>query len=223
MLKQSAYLLITSVICINLSACGGIGPSAEPRELIDFERPVKFVFSDNAKAWTILKGTAALWEAAAAEAPLLFNDRPNMALPPLIANVLIADTEDTWPGRAQKNCNELSYQAYTPYGTPTIYICATKKFDEPPYQGSTPEEIRRDPWRGVWTRIAFLGHEGGGHGLTGARHTPQGVPAILCGWPDDDPNLCYAALTGFTATDKQYMCSSHVTGGFCVRDVAQRP
>lgn len=223
MLNKMAYLVALCSACATLGGCGIGSGSANPRETIDFERPVKFIFSDNATAWTILKGTRALWEEAAEEAPLLFNDHPNMALPPLIARVLIADTEDTWPGRAEKNCKELKYQAYTPYGLPETYICALNKFDEPPYVGSTPEEIRRDPWRGQWQRKAFLAHEAGGHGFAGAQHTPKGVPAILCGWPDDDPNLCYAMLTGFTKADKESMCSDRVTGGFCVRTIPPQP
>lgn len=218
--------LFAGSLLLGIGACGGetgVSPNLYgPHEAVDFERPVQFVFSDNFKAWTVLKKTSDLWEQARLEAPLLYNDHANMALPPLIVNVRIADTEDTDSERVTMNCTTAMNQAYTPYGVPEIYICALNKFDEPPNSGGTPEEKRRDPWRGLWTRIAFLGHEGG-HGLCGAPHTPKDIPGIMCGWPDNDPNLCYATLTGFTSGDQMIMCVPLVTGGFCSHPVAQRP
>lgn len=202
-----------------MGACGvSETPSAlGPHGIVDFERPVQFVYSEGFKMFTMAKGTTDLWEEARVKAPRLFNDHPNLTLAPLIVKVLLADTEDQDTERFDSECNLKRNQAYTPYGTPEIYICAKHKFDEPP---GVTQDAWLDPWRGTRMRCYFLGHEAG-HGLCGAPHTPKDVPGIMCGSPYNDPNLCYATLTGFTAGDKEIMCVPMVTGGFCLRPVAQ--
>lgn len=186
---------------------------------VNFERPIVYEFSLDFLAWAARNNTVELWRVAGMEAPLLYNDKPNMALAPMIVKVHIADTEEIDKSVFKKSCVEGQWYAYTPYGSPNIYICKENYFDK--IDPNSPDQ-RRDPWYGQWRRVAFLGHETG-HGLSGARHTPQGLPAIMCGWPGDHPVLCYSNLTGLTEIDKGRICPLVGGGGFCDHPVAPRP
>ena len=214
-------VVLLALVVVGCGSQGGPrnGTGNKVFEDVDFERPIVYRFTKNFLDWAAKKGTKDLWLAAGAEAPLLFNDKPNTSLPPMEVVVGIEELDDPEPGAAQKYCDEQGWYAGTPYGKPTIYVCAKNYYDELP--GSL-QDARRDPWYGQWRRVAFLVHEAA-HGLAGALHAPAGVPAIMCGYPHEHPVLCYSTLTGLTDGDREMICPWTNGGGFCDRPVAQRP
>lgn len=228
-MKKITCSLCTLLVCLLTVGCGkfspdglastkGLGPIKHPD--VNFERPVVFNPSIAFWMWAMGKNTISMWQEAVLEAPLVFNDKPNMNLAPMVVRVSIADHEDENRKVFHEECELGQAQAYTYYGKPTIYICALNKYDMPPFPG---EDYRRFAWRGLWSRTAFLVHEAG-HGLAGAHHLAAEVPGIMCGWPErDDPSTCFSTLSGLTSGDKDAICPWTSGGGFCDHPVAPRP
>ena len=213
-LRKLGRIAVLAMIGSITIACGGTVHSD-----VNFERRVVFDFTQAFVDRAIEKKTLEQWYQAADEAPLLFNDKPDLSLPPMILTVYIADTEDPDRSRFNTECNVKKNQLYTPYGTTTIYVCAENFTDQPP---EGPEDPRRHEDWGLWKRIALFVHEAG-HALAGALHISNGAPGIMCGSPYVHPTHCFVGLTGFTSQDKIQICRWVGGGGFCDHPVAQRP